>query len=165
MLLREEPHGLFSWLFLNSCSLPPFFLSVLLFLPSLADWASGFEQLSLLRSDLALQQSRCATRGKLRGRQRRLPRRTAPGGQGHQRLCESTSCSTEPGPDALGWTIWQWSDCGRSGWTGLRHARQGLLSPHSARGASPPGPAFFPADDASMPQEPLAASLTALICN
>ncbi len=63
---------------------------------------------------------------KLRGRQRRKPRRPAPGGQGDQRLCESTSCSTEPGRDALGWTIWQWSDCGRSGWTGLHHARQGL---------------------------------------
>ncbi len=32
--------------------------------PPNSDWdASGFEQLSLLRSDLALQQSRCATRG------------------------------------------------------------------------------------------------------
>ncbi len=27
---------------------------------------------------------------------------------------------------ALGWTIWQWSYCGRSGWTGFHHARQGL---------------------------------------
>ncbi|HEY4386215.1 MAG TPA: hypothetical protein VGN34_17295 [Ktedonobacteraceae bacterium] len=48
LLLRVEPHGLSSWLFLNSCSLPPFFLSVLLFLSSLAGQASGFEQLSLL---------------------------------------------------------------------------------------------------------------------
>ena len=63
MLLRAEPRRLFSWRVLHSCSLPPFFLSVLLFLLSLAGWASGFEQLSLLRSDLALQQSRCATRG------------------------------------------------------------------------------------------------------
>ena len=63
MLLRVEPRRLFSWRVLHSCSLPPFFLSVLLFLLSLAGGASAFEHLSLLSSDLALQQPRCAIRG------------------------------------------------------------------------------------------------------
>ena len=63
MLLRVEPHGLFSWLFLNSCSLRPFLLSILLFLPSLTSGASSSARLSLIRSGLALQQSRCAIRG------------------------------------------------------------------------------------------------------
>ncbi len=64
MLLRVAPHGFFSWLFLHSSSLLPFLLSIPLVLPSLTDAASGSERLSLLRSGLALQQSRCAIRGK-----------------------------------------------------------------------------------------------------
>ncbi|MBV9690642.1 MAG: CRISPR system precrRNA processing endoribonuclease RAMP protein Cas6, partial [Ktedonobacteraceae bacterium] len=47
------------------CFLWPFFLSVLLFLPSLAGWTSSSELLLLLRPTLALQQPRCATRGYL----------------------------------------------------------------------------------------------------
>lgn len=46
-LLRAGPHGLFSWPFLHSCSLPPSSLSVLLVLPSLTGWASRFEPPSL----------------------------------------------------------------------------------------------------------------------
>src|SRR5205085_10437409 len=54
---------LFSWLFLNSSYLLPCLLSIPLFLPSLMGAASGSERLSLLRSGLALRQSRCAIRG------------------------------------------------------------------------------------------------------
>src|SRR5216684_7743244 len=63
MLLRVEPHGLFSWLFLNSSHLLPFLLSIPLFLPSLTGGASRSVRLSLIRSGLALQQPRCAIRG------------------------------------------------------------------------------------------------------
>src|SRR5713101_7751023 len=58
-----EPHGLFSWLFLNSSHLLPFLLSIPLFLPSLTGGASRSVRLSLIRSGLALQQPRCAIRG------------------------------------------------------------------------------------------------------
>src|SRR5437588_3739697 len=43
LLVRIEPHGLFSWLFLNAFSLPPCLLSFLLFLPSLTSSTSGSE--------------------------------------------------------------------------------------------------------------------------
>src|SRR6266581_1979687 len=62
------------------------------------------------------------------GRKRRLPWGTAPGSQGHQRVCASPVCSAQPGGGAAGWTIWQWSHCRRSCGAGLRHARQGLPS-------------------------------------
>lgn len=56
---------------------------------------------------------------------------------------------TQPGCGAARWSIWQWSHCGRSGRTRLRHAGQGLRSARSAGGASSSGPATRSADHSS----------------
>src|SRR5258708_17017701 len=52
MLLRVEPHGLFSWLFLDSSHLLPFSLSIPLFLLSPTSSTSSSARLSLIRSGI-----------------------------------------------------------------------------------------------------------------
>src|ERR1700694_5858017 len=52
MLLRVEPHGLFSWLFLDSSHLLPFSLPIPLFLLSPTSSTSSSAQLSLIRSGI-----------------------------------------------------------------------------------------------------------------
>ena len=53
LLLRVEPHGLFSWLFLDSPHLLPFSLSIPLVLPLLSTRASCSAHLSLIRSAMS----------------------------------------------------------------------------------------------------------------
>src|SRR5438034_9504830 len=52
MLLRVEPPGLFSWLFLDSSHLLPFSLSIPLFLLSPTSSTSSSARLSLIRSGI-----------------------------------------------------------------------------------------------------------------
>jgi hypothetical protein len=81
------PDAFFSWLFLSSSSLLPYLLSILLVLLPLTGGASGSQRLSLLRSTLALRQSRCAIRG-LKQRQHDLEARTVFARMGSPRMVE-----------------------------------------------------------------------------
>ncbi len=67
LLLRLEPHGLFSCLVLNSSSLSAFFALHPVVSALSHGGASSSEQLSLISSGLALRQSRCAIRGSYSG--------------------------------------------------------------------------------------------------